>query len=316
MIHAVNTNLDIDTMISLSDQLEIWSNLTGYDINKLKGKFRNPFREDDNPDCFLFWNPDLKQLKLIDFARRDKSGYISQILRNEFDLDNRAIKDYLRPFVRLENKGIIPHLDDFESKPFEFLVKIRPFTTKDNLYWDKYGVNIDFLEQIGIVAVDKYIIGENIFKPSHAYGYKYQSGNRRIYQPYKRNNKFIGNSGESDIYFSETLKKESDNIIIASGFKDAIILKSITDNPVIAFHSESFVPSNEVLLKLTTFAKGITIIYDNDPVGIKYSSILENKINDIFPMCTNLTSLLPEGKDIALTYLNNKDEWKKIICQL
>ena len=100
MIHAVNKNLDIETMISLTDQLEVWSNLTGYSIDKLKGKFRSPFREDDNPDCFLFWNPDIKQLKLIDFARRDKSGYISQILKNEFDLDNSAIKSYLKPFVR------------------------------------------------------------------------------------------------------------------------------------------------------------------------------------------------------------------------
>lgn len=306
---GVNQKFDIYWLQKNCNQVEVWSNILGIDSKYLSIAFKSPFREDNNPDCFLF-KTNNNQLVLVDFARPDKGGSIIKILREEFYLTDRQIRDYLCSYL---NKN--DDISIFTREKSTIKGTIKNYTERDLKYWNNYNITENHLNKLNVLSLDKIMINEKIIYPSMAFGYTFLSGNKRIYQPLNRYHKFVGNANSDDIYFEELLEQCKDKSIlyITSGFKDAIILNSISKHPAIAFSTEKVIPKDEILDKILTGFNHVIVIYDNDSTGYTQSEILIDKIKDKCQKISNFTMELKE-KDLALEVRKNK-EIKWLILQ-
>lgn len=303
MVVGSNLIFDLNYLLSNINQLKVWSNLTGYSIPTLQGKFTNPFRKDNSPDCYLHLGSS-GDLILVDFANKEKGGSIYTILKREFDLTHIQILEYLKDFI---GKVEYPEL---VNKSSEIQVSKIEFNTSDLRYWASYGVTKEILNKVEVYKINNYSINSKLFKSSYCYGYTFMSGRHKIYLPYNRSNKFLGNSNDSDIYFYELLKDFQDTIHIVSGLKDALSLYSLGYESIIAFNSEKIIPKEEVLRNIINKTNNIIIIYDKDDTGLKYSSILEERINQIKNISINQTSLLTY-KDVSIEIKHNGNFFKR-----
>lgn len=106
--------------------------------------------------------------------------------------------------------------------------------------------------------------------------YVLPSGNFKIYAPFSKTVKWLGNVNKSDVFGLHLLPEinSNDNLIITSSQKDRLALiyqakkLGITLN-VIAPQSESVLLSDEIVTALKKKYKRISIVYDCDVAGIK-----------------------------------------------
>lgn len=285
--------------IKYIDQLKTWQKILGKYVTL--GEFiHNPCRADKNPKCYLREYNGV--ILLTDFARPEYNKYtclhaIADIhCCNLHEAATMAINNFdvvLPQFIeKLEVKK--------EVKKAEITFEARNWTSEDKIYWSNIrGIDIKQLEEDGVYSVNRFTVDKKLYVGDNfCYAYTFPSGRVKLYQPYRKSDKWISNTGKDDVW---SLGKETENCIITKSYKDAREINNLTGLKTYAFMNEAVIPEDISFEKYwKTF-----ILYDNDISGVKGAYKLVNYINRSIPKFIPLSL----GKDIDEVIVNKGIEF-------
>ncbi len=288
--------------IASIDQLKVWQKILGKYVF-LGEKICNPCRADKNPNCYLREYNGV--ILLTDFARPEYNKYtclhaIADI--NHCDL-NKAATIAINNFdVILPSFKSIEEKVTKEIKKAEITFEEKKWSTEDIIYWKKLrGIDIEELEQDGVFSVKRFTINKRLYEAdSFCYAYTFPSGNIKLYQPYRKSDKWISNTGVDDVW---SLGKETDVCVITKAYKDAKEINTLTGLKTYAFMNEAVIPNS---ISFNNYSKSF-ILYDNDDTGKRGAGKLSTEIQNSY------IRFVPEtlGKDIDNVVVNQGLEYSK-----
>lgn len=275
---------------------------------------------DKTPSMFLYYNKDCNCYKYKCFST-GKGGGAVDLMMHVWGLDfkqtsNKIIKDYTN-YLK-EGKAPVKLSFDFTTWiPGSF--KSRKWTTADAKYWSQFHIGSDMLEEHRVFPLEsykmfKYDSDDNLLDSfevvgNHIYGFYDKEGNLcKIYQPYKRERKFIK---ITDYLQGSDQLKANDYLIIASSLKDIMTIKSLGFRiDAVAPHSENTLLDPEVINTFKKLYKAVVVLFDSDQAGINAMKAYEETYGVPFcylPLEKDISDIVKHhGKDAALRELSPK----------
>lgn len=325
--HSRSGFLDVGEILSLVTEEEIFSLVFGFEPEEYQ-RSHSPFRQDNNPDCYFEVDPNKGKLMFIDFAGDRRHSDCFDAVRDYYNLPNfyqvlLFIKANLidgKTRTQLEQKVKVK-----KNKPKTGLIfKSRYFIECDKTFWSKFKIRRAHLIEDKVFPVSKYQLQKdgkgvtiNSYTPTYAYT-EFESGNRKLYFPYKKDLKFLTNCTQNDVGGLHNVDHFSDTLIITKSYKDYRVIYNQGYN-VIWFQNEGMIPEDEILINIIKIGKyrKIYVLFDNDDAGvravIKVSEYLRSCYfvqGDVIPLHLPL-ALLKEGiKDPADLVEKRRSEYQ------
>lgn len=321
--------------VSLEDILEKVSEATiaarYLNITEIPCVINSPLRRDDKPSFGIFSFDGIK-VRYTDFATGERGSLFDLLSRLWCLPYDEVVEKINNDFKNHRNDTVVSQISNNKNCVQVVLkekvrpvikVKIREWQSYDELYWNSYGVSIEWLKYAEVWPIShKFIIkeGKEYTFGADKYAYAFierKEGNIsiKIYQPFNKNGfKWCTSTDSSVISLWTKVPQEGDKICICSSLKDALCLWSNTGIPCIATQGEGYTMSNTAISELKRRYKHIYILFDCDRAGLIDGEKLSN--------LTGFTNIvLPEfegGKDISDLYhsLQNKEKFREIILPL
>lgn len=279
---------------------EIFQWIFKEDIN-LTDRYLSPFRKDNTPNCRFEERID-GTLLFVDFGERNHTGRTHRtcwgavmdlhkcnlptalkLICNHFGLSQNPV-DYIAIKTEVKSQSdikIYPTIINWDGRPIE---------KKDKLFWSKFIITPQDLQEDYVGIVDRIHIdskkGRRSFSPmSICYAYNF-AHHVKLYQPYNDPAyKWISNCDQNDIGNLENIPIVGDELIISKAYKCHRVIRNIGFGlkAVIWFQNEGCIPHAKILLDLTQRFKLITIFYDNDQPGREAAEKLKTVILEINP---------------------------------
>lgn len=297
-----------DLMANIN-QLAVWYQLIG--IGDLRTRFRSPFRDDKNPNCYLLEVDG--NVKFCDPTQIGKNKF-----RSLFDMIQHLNPTYttgkiMEEIRRLGQIKTVPkdvnhafdlrkRLDQASLPSFE-AYKFCDWTEHHMDFWAQHGVRREQLDRLTTLV--KPIRGYTVsnakgFRSVEAFGFTYFIGNEiKRYCPFadKGFAKFGGRVSPDNFWH---LRRDSNVLLISKSNKDLLVWENFCKADICCFGSENTVPSDSKLITLLRRYDKIVICFDPDDAGIRSSVFVSEKIKDL----TGKTPLIKnwpckESKDIA-----------------
>lgn len=291
-------------------QEDIIYKVTGVDP-RYSGRFKNPFRQDNNPSCFWQWYKGY--LRLIDNSdKRFFNMNCWDMVMHKHSCDFSEAKKLVSSWnMGMPVKVETPE-DDFQ---ITLTFQNRAWNKRDAVYWGKYGITLKQLEDDGVQPVKSYQYNSrkcrnNFFTKYPQMGYALSARNKlKIYSPYEQP-KFITNAKNDDLFF--TNYPVGDTLFIVSSYKDGRVLINLGYD-VRGLQGETMIPSWKIIKQMSEKCKNIYISLDGDTAGrqstdrfIEEAKMLE--LENIHPFYFP-ESLLQYGKDYADVYSRIPNSW-------
>ena len=281
----------------------------------------SPFREDMSPGCWFEVDLNTNKLRFTDFADSRIIRGVKMMNIDCFD----AVKIYydLPSFYKtlefikaklIDGKDIkhdivvhkaVTHQKRVDKKKVKILISTRDFYLPDKCFWlDRYGITKENLIEDKVFPIRKFKLintksGDHTFRTEDiAYAYtEFKSGNKKIYRPYKKDNKkFITNCNADDIGGMNTKVKSGRLLIITKSYKDYRVLRNLGLNVRWLQNEGMFPKSTDFWDLLNNFDK-VIVFFDNDEAGIKAMETLVLLINE------RLNNNKAEGLHLPVTLL-------------
>ena len=253
--------------------------LTSLDFD---GMFCSPLRDDKNPTCRFYKDPDGIFLK--DFSGDfygDVFNVVERIHNCDFKTALRIIKDDL--LLNRKSPTINYQASKKATKPRRkktIQVKRRGWNGHDKDYWSQFHLTRKDLEFFNISPVQYVWVDEELrytYKASDlAYAYYFGNGKYKIYFPLRDNYRFLSN-GPHLQGWSE-LDMSTDLIIFTKSLKDVAVLRKIGFSSL-APPQESTLIDPETIQLTRNYDR--LILFDNDEVGIRWAN--ENSLEYNIP---------------------------------
>lgn len=294
---------------------------------KLGGSFLSPLRKEKTASASLFSTSDGKIL-LKDFALgtytiwkflQEKYGltYAECLLtiNNDFNLGLTVSKN--KPTMAYY--GIINSEQPKKDSIVQLPIKRRNWNDADKDFWGNFYLDIPFIESHGVLALQNFWRNEDLFywynEYNPAYSYEFGNSIRKIYLPYNKTIRFIGNVTSDILQGEDYLPCIDENLIITKSYKDVLVLSKLGFNSI-APQGESMYLETQKVKTLKNRFKNIFLLYDNDNTGIKYSEKLCNK-HDFIPLFIPKESGEKDISDYIRKYKKNKtlkliDSWMSL----
>lgn len=290
-----------------------------------KGLFKSPLRQDRHPTCAFYRNK-RGDLIMKDFGSNFCGNFISVVIEKFQCSYSRALRIIANDFGIIHDSNIVvnkPKLEYTgnklqETKQAVIQVEIRDFQQYELDWWASYGITKDTLKKFNVFSCKNIFLNGNLFymekKNQHVYGYYFGIKNElerwKIYWPYRKSIRFIGNCGAKHIQGAAQLPKNGgDYLVITKSQKDVLVLYEY-GIPAIAPNSENLFVTENQYKKLKTKFKHIFLLYDLDKTGIANSK----KIKQQFPDIKVLLMPRNTAKDISdFRKKYGKEETQKLI---
>ena len=300
------------------------------DITEIPCVINSPLRQDNRPS-FGLYSFDGVKVRYIDYATGERGGLfdlLSKLWRVPYDevlekigQDFNILKS-LKTSVKVSDGGYTKIEIKEKSHP-KIEVKIREWRKHDQLYWESYGITLDWLKYADVYPIShKFIVKDNkrytFGADKYAYAYiERKEGNIsvKIYQPFNKNGfKWCTSTDSSVISLWTKVPQEGERICICSSLKDALCLWSNTGIPAIATQGEGYSMSDTAINELKRRYKKVYVLFDCDDAGLIDGEKLSKQtgfINVVLPKFEG-------GKDISDLYhsLQDKQKFKEIILSL
>lgn len=260
------------------DQEKAWREiLPDFELNK---NFKNSFYLDKNPGCRMYWVHD--QLRLFDYG--DDRFYnlnLIEAYQLKYGITETEAKNKLLKYKgTTKYKSITYNQKKKQNHPTYFKAYERVWEYHDEVYWSRYGfIKKDLEPDLKpcwyyefYSTKFKSIIRVYSTREKPIYMWTFPSGRQKIYSPYDKDLKWMGNATNEDFYY---YTKGSDEFILTSGSKDAKSLFKHTDKDTGALQGEKRLPPEHVIELLKKY-KVIYVSLDGDKDGL----IWTNKIFD------------------------------------
>lgn len=272
---------------------------------RLGKNFKNPFYEDKNASCNIYYDRHNQCFKIKDFGNEDYSGdcfsFVAQIhnldVRSNFleilHIINRDLHLHLEESSRrtnhqekykrkAENKRThVPEVinqtkNSSNSKTYHYIEK--PFSHEDLKFWQKSGITERILLHYGVKSLSVF---QSVNSEDKSYelqstenepifGYTGE-GFIKLYRPKSKLRFLYGGSIPENYCFGlKQLPNRGDILFITGGEKDVMSLYAKGFH-AICFNSEtSHIPS-DIIEMLTHRFKHILLLYDVDTTGLSAS---------------------------------------------
>ncbi len=259
-------------------------------------KFKNPFYDDHNASCFIYYDKHLQKYYMKDHGDPTYSGDCFWLVGLVHNLDDKTsfneilsiINDDMGLGLDLKpsgyNKSCIrqPNIQTAKvtssdvktkAKAREFELKSREMSERELEFWSQYGITTDILNKYCVSAVSAFTSsGDNgpytIRSTQERYVFAYSLDNFvKLYRPHETNRfYYAGEKPRNYCFGMKQLPTSGDMVFITGGEKDVLSLASHGFNAV-CFNSETADFPADVMAILEERFRHIIIMYDSDDTG-------------------------------------------------
>lgn len=294
--------IDKQTILSLTNGgLSVFRHYFGNEI-RIGRKFRNPFYEDTNSSCCLYFDSRAGTYKYKDFGNESYFGDCFDLVATLHDLSCRNAKDFveiLRIINRELNLGIAdapptvkprippppPERPPERKLPLPYKFQAKPFSGTELAWWEQYGIDAKTLNRYGVASLAEYCsvsnagrsftVGSSASEPM--FGYVRPNG-IKVYRPQSQSRFLFGGSFNDYYCFGlEQLPATGDTLFITGGEKDVLSLAA-HGCPAICFGSETARIPHKLIEELSHRFRNIVLLYDMDATGKKQALALQQEL--------------------------------------
>ncbi len=324
--------------------LNVFKHYIPFDF-KLGKNFKNPFYDDKNASCNVYYDRHNRIFKIKDFGNPDFSGdcfaFVAQIngldVRHNFfevlQLINRDLclhleeKRTIHPIKKLpEPTTSVPAQNYQEKVSKAFYIAEKSFTFIELSYWKKYGITEKILLHFGVTSLASFQSTNNEGKTYELlssesdplFGYKGEDF-IKLYRP-KSKLRFLygGEIPENYCFGLKQLPNRGDMLFITGGEKDVMSLYA-KGYHAICFNSETAHISQSIIEMLSHRFKHIILLYDTDKTGLSASEQHSRNLSqyNVQRLILPLSGSKSE-KDIADYFArgNSRDDLQQLILDL
>lgn len=257
-----------------------------------KGLFISPLRIDHKPTCSFYKG---RRLYFKDFATGECLSFENVVMKkygcNYYEALEIIAKDF--GIIKGNNPKAIPLQPIFKKdKKTTIQIEAKSFTNEELRWWEQFGITKNTLIKYRVYSCKTVFLNgsiESVYDPKcPSYGYYFgnsEDGRElwKIYYPFRKTFRFIGNIKTTTIQGYQQLPKKSKLLVITKSLKDVMLLFTL-GIAAIAPQSETQFISDDVLNTLKTRFKYIVLVFDNDQTGIEFTNKIKRKYNWIIPM--------------------------------
>ena len=257
-----------------------------------KGLFISPLRVDHKPTCSFYKG---RRLYFKDFATGECLSFENVVMKKYGCNYHEALEIIAKDFgiIKGNNPKAIPLQPIFKKdKKTTIQIEAKSFTNEELRWWEQFGITKNTLIKYRVYSCKTVFLNgniESIYDPKcPSYGYYFgnsEDGRElwKIYYPFRKTFRFIGNIKTTTIQGYQQLPKKSKLLVITKSLKDVMLLFTL-GIAAIAPQSETQFISNDVLNTLKTRFKYIVLVFDNDQTGIEFTNKIKRKYDWIIPM--------------------------------
>jgi hypothetical protein len=236
-------------------------------------KVCNPLREDRTPTCSFFRGRN-GMLMFMDYSGAFL-GSCFEVVKHKYSVNfNDALKIIAKDFGLIEGDNVnrvpLPPRVAITKELKVIQVKRQPWTAVDKDFWRSFSLNSTILKKFNVASCEKvWINGDIIYtynKLDPGYVYYFGNGNYKIYFPFRKEYRFLGNTTE--IQGLSQLPETGKILIITKSLKDVMVLDSF-GIPAIAPQAESICLDAELAVNLKRRFDHIYTLYDFDRTGCR-----------------------------------------------
>ena len=271
-----------------------------------KGLFVSPLRVDHKPTCSFYRG---RQLYFKDFATGECLSFENVVMKKYGCNYHEALKIIATDFGIIDGSKpkIVPIQPIFKKEKKTIIqIEAKSFTKEELEWWDQFGITKNILTKYRVYSCKTVFLNgriESIYDskcPSYGYYFGNEEGRElwKIYYPYRKNFRFIGNIKTTTIQGYNQLPKKSKLLVITKSLKDCMVLYNL-GIAAIAPQSETQFIQDNVLEVLKKRFKHIVLLFDNDQTGLEFTNKIKRKYKWITPM---IIPLKYKAKDISDFY--------------
>lgn len=271
-----------------------------------KGLFVSPLRVDHEPTCSFYRG---RQLYFKDFATGECLSFENVVMKKYGCNYHEALKIIATDFGIIDGSKpkIVPIQPIFKKEKKTIIqIEAKSFTKEELKWWEQFGITKNILTKYRVYSCKTVFLNgriESIYDskcPSYGYYFGNEEGRElwKIYYPYRKNFRFIGNIKTTTIQGYNQLPKKSKLLVITKSLKDCMVLYSL-GIAAIAPQSETQFIEDNVLEVLKKRFKHIVLLFDNDQTGLEFTNKIKRKYKWITPM---IIPLKYKAKDISDFY--------------
>lgn len=271
-----------------------------------KGLFVSPLRVDHKPTCSFYRG---RQLYFKDFATGECLSFENVVMKKYGCNYHKALKIIATDFGIIDGSKpkIVPIQPIFKKEKKTIIqIEAKSFTKEELEWWEQFGITKNILTKYRVYSCKTVFLNgriESIYDskcPSYGYYFGNEEGRElwKIYYPYRKNFRFIGNIKTTTIQGYNQLPKKSKLLVITKSLKDCMVLYNL-GIAAIAPQSETQFIEDNVLEVLKKRFKHIVLLFDNDQTGLEFTNKIKRKYKWITPM---IIPLKYKAKDISDFY--------------
>lgn len=314
-----------DFILSKINQESIMQHYIRADVNSKK-LFLSPFRSDNHITCG-YYKSKSGILYLHDFATNEHFDCWNVVMRLYNCNYYEALKIIAQDFNLISSNVIkniqVPKIVESikETESAKIQVQIKDYTNEELEWWKSFGIDKKLLKKYHVFSLQHvFLNGELKFTSSKQcpiYGYyfgKDKNGDNKfkIYFPFRKDYRFIGNLTQKILQGYKQLNKSSDLLIINKSMKDTMACR-VLGYDSISPNSETTFPNEKQIEEFKKRFKHILIIFDNDKPGLHNLWLIKKKYPELnyFWIPKSLGA-----KDLTdLIKLKGLEEVKKLVKQ-
>lgn len=271
-----------------------------------KGLFVSPLRVDHKPTCSFYRG---RQLYFKDFATGECLSFENVVMKKYGCNYHEALKIIATDFGIIDGSKpkVVPIQPIFKkAKKTIIQIEAKSFTKEELEWWEQFGITKNILTKYRVYSCKTVFLNgriESVYDskcPSYGYYFGKEEGRElwKIYYPYRKNFRFIGNIKTTTIQGYNQLPKKSKLLVITKSLKDCMVLYNL-GIAAIAPQSETQFIEDNVLEVLKKRFKHIVLLFDNDQTGLEFTNKIKRKYKWITPM---IIPLKYKAKDISDFY--------------
>ena len=271
-----------------------------------KGLFVSPLRVDHKPTCSFYRG---RQLYFKDFATGECLSFENVVMKKYGCNYHEALKIIATDFGIIDGSKpkIVPIQPIFKKEKKTIIqIEAKSFTKEELEWWEQFGITKNILTKYRVYSCKTVFLNgriESIYDskcPSYGYYFGNEEGRElwKIYYPYRKNFRFIGNIKTTTIQGYNQLPKKSKLLVITKSLKDCMVLYNLGIAAISPQSETQFIQDN-VLEVLKKRFKHIVLLFDNDQTGLEFTNKIKRKYKWITPM---IIPLKYKAKDISDFY--------------
>ena len=277
------------------------------------GLYRSPLREDHKPTCSFYKG---RRLYFKDFATGECLSFENVVMKKYGCNYHEALEIIAKDFGII--KGSVPKVVSIqpifkEKKNTYIQIQAKSYTKEELVWWKSFGITKNTLIKYRVYSCKTVFLNGNIESvytpkcPSYAYYFGKDKDRElwKIYYPFRKNYRFIGNISTTTIQGYKQLPKKSKLLVITKSMKDVMLLYTL-GIAACAPQSETQFISDNVLEEFKQRFKYIVLLFDNDETGISFTNKIKREYKWITPFIIPRKYKAKDISDFYKKYGHNK----------